>query len=211
MGARTDAARAQAVASREALGAELDRLQASGRAAVDIPAKVRKAPAKTAAAAGGAAFLLAGGPQRLFRRVRRAVRGPQADLPPSLLPKDVEKALRRLGSDGDKVRGTLEREFASYLEKTEAERKRRDPSAVLAALAASALGPVAKRAGRQLVEQLFDPRTGNFDEVLARLRARREAMGGGASSERSAGAPGPSAAAPGPVGTPDPTTTPLRR
>ncbi len=191
MGARTDAARAQAVASRETLATELDRLQASGRAAVDIPARVRKAPAKTAAAAGGAAFLLAGGPQRLFRRVRRAVLGPQADLPPSLLPKDVDKALKRLGSDGDKVRGTLEREFASYLEKTEADRKRRDPSAVLAALAASALGPVARRAGRQLVEQLFDPKTGNFEEILANLRARRATTDDAAAGEPSAAVPGP--------------------
>jgi hypothetical protein len=204
VGARTDAARAQAVASRETLATELDRLQASGRAAVDIPAKVRKAPAKTAAAAGGAAFLLAGGPQRLFRRVRRAVRGPQADLPSSLLPKDVDKALKRLGSDGDRVRGTLEREFASYLEKTEADRKRRDPSAVLAALAASALGPVAKRAGRQLVEQLFDPKTGNFEEILANLRARRAATGGAAAGE-------PSAAVPGPGSATNPATNPTRR
>jgi hypothetical protein len=204
VGARTDAARAQAIASRETLATELDRLQASGRAAVDIPARVRKAPAKTAAAAGGAAFLLAGGPQRLFRRVRRAVQGPQADLPPSLLPKDVDKALRRLGSDGDKVRGTLEREFASYLEKTEADRKRRDPSAVLAALAASALGPVAKRAGRQLVEQLFDPKTGNFEEILANLRARRATTDGAAAGEPSAAVPGPGSAA-------NPATNPTRR
>jgi hypothetical protein len=175
MGARTDAARAQVVASRSELAAELDRLEAAGRAAIDIPTKVRRAPAKTAAAAGGAAFLLAGGPQRLFRRARRAVLGPRADLPPSLLPKDVDKAVRRLGSDGDKVRGTLEREFAKYLEEHEEERKRRDPAAVTAALASSLLAPVVKRAGRQLAEQLLSPEGGGFEEALAKVRGRRAA------------------------------------
>jgi hypothetical protein len=175
MGARTDAARAQALASRSELAAELDRLEAAGRSAVDIPAKVRRAPAKTAAAAGGAAFLLAGGPLRLFRRARRAVLGPKADLPPSLLPKDVDKAVRKLGSDGEKVRGTLEREFAKYLDKHEDERKRRDPAAVTASLASSLLGPVVKRAGRQLAEQLLSPEGGGFEEALARVRGRRAA------------------------------------
>ena len=42
MGTRTDAALAQVVAARAELDAELDRLEAAGRAAVDIPAKVRR-------------------------------------------------------------------------------------------------------------------------------------------------------------------------
>ena len=39
------------------------------RAAADIPAKVRRNPLKTAGAAGGAAFVLLGGPQRLLDAV----------------------------------------------------------------------------------------------------------------------------------------------
>jgi hypothetical protein len=101
------------------------------------------------------------------------VLGPKADLPPSLLPKDVDKAVRKLGSDGDKVRGTLEREFAKYLEKHEEERKRRDPAAVTASLASSLLAPLVKRAGRQLAEQVLSPEGGGFEEALARVRGRR--------------------------------------
>ena len=116
MAARTDAARAAAVASRAELAEEVARLEAAGRAAVDIPAKIRRAPAQTAGLAAGAAFIVAGGPKRLIRGFRRAVFGPEADLPKSMLPREVDKTLKKLGSDGDKVRGTLEREFASYLD-----------------------------------------------------------------------------------------------
>ena len=35
-------------------------------------------------------------------------------LPPSMLPDEIEKTLRKLGDDGDKVRGALERDFAAY-------------------------------------------------------------------------------------------------
>ncbi|TMC65847.1 MAG: hypothetical protein E6J17_01500, partial [Chloroflexi bacterium] len=81
MGARTDAARAQVVAARAELADEVTRLEAAGRSAVDVPARIRRAPAKTAGVAAGAAFLLVGGPQRLFRRVKRAVVGPEQELP----------------------------------------------------------------------------------------------------------------------------------
>jgi hypothetical protein len=91
VGAETDAARAEVLASRAALLDEVQRLEASARAAVDIPAKVRRAPARTAGLAAGTAFVVLGGPQRLYRRARRAILGPKADMPKSLLPKDVEK------------------------------------------------------------------------------------------------------------------------
>ena len=58
MGSRTDAARAEVLARRAALSDELVRLEASGRAAVDIPARMRRAPAQTAGVAAGAAFLV---------------------------------------------------------------------------------------------------------------------------------------------------------
>lgn len=107
MGARTDAARAEVVAARLGLRTEVDRLEASGRSAVDIPAKVRREPVKTAGLAAGAAFLVAGGPKRVLRGVRRAVLGPEPPLPKSMLPDEVEKTLRKMGSDGDRIRGTL--------------------------------------------------------------------------------------------------------
>ena len=109
-------ARAQVLAAREALDEELVRLEASARAAVDIPAKIKRNPGKTAGLAAGAGFLAIGGPKRVFRRAKRAVRGPEEPLPTSMLPKEIDAALGSLGTDGDRVRGVIEREFASYLE-----------------------------------------------------------------------------------------------
>lgn len=178
MGASTDATRAEVLAAREGLADEIARLEAAGRAAVDIPAKVRRDPVRTAGLAAGAAFLLAGGPKRLFRRVRRAVRGPAADMPKSMLPGEVDRALRRLGPDGDAVRATLEREFARYLEEHAAERRERDLGAVTALLLSNLARPLTERAGRRLVEELFSPEGSSFGEAMERIRARRETAQG---------------------------------
>ncbi len=111
----TAAALADVLAARAALGDELIRLEASARAAVDVKAKVRRNPGKTAAVVGGTAFVVAGGPRRVFRAARRRVFGAPDPLPPSLLPDQVDKAVRALGDDGAKVRGALEREFADFV------------------------------------------------------------------------------------------------
>ena len=101
----TAAARERVLAARAALSEELTVLEASGRAAIDIPARIRRSPAKAAAIAGGVGFLALKGPQRIIGAARRAVTGRPAPLPKSLLPDEVEKTLRKLGTDGDKVRG----------------------------------------------------------------------------------------------------------
>jgi hypothetical protein len=175
VGARTDAARAAAVASRAELAEEVARLEAAGRAAVDIPAKIRRAPARTAGLAAGAVFMVAGGPKRVLRGLRRAVRGPEAELPKSMLPNEVDKTLRKLGTDGEKVRGTLEREFASYLDEKADVRRKRDLSATAALLAASVLGPLSKRLGTRLAEELLTPKAAGsqaFDAAVQRARGR---------------------------------------
>lgn len=175
MGARTDAARAEVLAARDGLAAEIDRLEAAGRAAVDIPAKLRREPLKTAGVAAGAAFLVTGGPGRVLRRIKRAIRGPEAELPKSMLPDEVDKALRKLGPDGEKVRGTLEREFAKYLDQHAKERRERDLGAVTALLLTNLAKPFTQRAGRRLAEELFSPEGTSFGEAIERIRARREA------------------------------------
>jgi hypothetical protein len=177
VGARTDAARAQVLAARVELEDEVIRLEAAGRSAVDVPAKVRRNPVQTAGVAAGAAFFVLGGPGRLFRRVKRAVVGPEKDLPKSILPEDVDKALRRMGEDGDKIRGTLEREFARYLEEHKEERDNRNLGAVAAVLLANIARPLTAQAGRRLAQQLFSPEGGTFNEAVQRIRARREAEG----------------------------------
>jgi len=175
VGTRTDAALAQVVAARADLGEQVDRLEAAGRAAVDVPAKVRSNPAKAAGIAAGGAFLAVGGPKRLFRRARRAITGKEEELPSELLPKDVEKALRKIGTDGSKVRGTLERDFAKYLDQRAKDRKKEGVTAAITAVALSAIRPVAIRSGRQIAERMLDPNGPAFGEQLEKIRARRRA------------------------------------
>ena len=173
MGTRTDAALAQVVAARADLDAELDRLEAAGRAAVDIPAKVKREPVKAAGVAAGAAFLALGGPKRLFRRVKTAIRGEEDPLPSELLPSEVNKVLKKLGSDGKKVQVTLDKEFAKYLDDRSKERKKEGVLAALVALGTTALRPVAVRTGRQLVERMLNPDGPSFEEQMQRIRNRR--------------------------------------
>jgi hypothetical protein len=173
MGARTDAARSEVLAARAGLDEELVRLEASGRAAVDIPARLKREPAKVLGTAGGAAFLLLGGPKRVFKGVRRAVFGPNADLPKSMLPPEVEKTLKKLGPDGEKVRGTLEREFAEYLDEKAPQRRERDLGGTAAVILGGVLKPVTERLGRQLAERALNADPASFAEGLRRARSRQ--------------------------------------
>ena len=189
MGASTDAARARVLAARGQLEDQVARLEAAGRSAVDIPSKVRREPAKTAGLAAGAAFLVAGGPRRVFRRVRRAVQGPEADMPKSMLPKEVDRELKKLGRDGDKVRGTIEREFAHYLDEHRQERESRDLGAVAALLLSQVAKPLTQRAAQRFVADLFNPESGSFQEALARIRSRDRDPAAPPSSAPPSGAP----------------------
>ena len=175
MGARTDAARAEVVARRQLLLVEVDRLEAAGRSAIDIPAKIRRAPGKTVALVAGTAFLVLGGPKRSFRAARRAIFGPTADLPKSMLPEQIDKALRSLGDDGDRVRGVLEREFVDYLDKNKGAREARDLPGTIAELGGNVLRPATSEAGKRLAKELFKPEGGSFHEVMDRIQTRRSA------------------------------------
>jgi hypothetical protein len=183
VGTRTDAALAQVVAARADLDAELDRLEAAGRAAVDIPAKVKREPVKAAGVAAGAAFLALGGPKRLFRRVKTAIRGEEDPLPSELLPDEINKVLKKLGSDGKKVQLTLDKEFAKYLDDRAKERKKEGVLAAAVALGTTALRPVALRTGRQLVERMLNPDGPSFEEQMRRIRDRRRDKAEGSGDE----------------------------
>jgi hypothetical protein len=179
VGARTDAARAEVVARRQALLDETVRLEAAGRSAVDIKAKVKRSPGKTAALAAGTAFLVLGGPKRTYRAVRKAIFGPAAELPKSMLPNQIDKALKALGSDGDRVRGVIEREFADYLEKNKPVRDARDLRGTVSELGGNLLKPVTAEAGKRLARELFKPEGGSFNEVMGRIQNRRAARKNG--------------------------------
>ena len=178
MGEGTDAARAAVLTARGTVDDELDRLEASARAAVDVKAKIRRNPARTAGLAAGAGFLLVGGPVKVLRGARNAIFGKPDPLPKSMLPKEIDKALRELGDDGTRVRGTLEREFAGYLKEHGEERRKRDLSGVAALMLASVGKPLVDRYGRQLLEQLLDPEGPTVAEQLEKVKARRAAATG---------------------------------
>ena len=169
MATSTDAARDRVLAARERLGEEIQLLEASGRAAVDVPAKIRRSPGKAAAVVGGAAFLAAKGPQRAVRAVRRRVHGKDADLPKRMLPPEIEKTLRKLGDDGDRVRGTIERDFADYVKGASTQRKG------FVALTVAAIGrPLLTRGIKAVSDAAFAVDRQDFDARLAEIRARAE-------------------------------------
>ena len=167
MATDTDAARDRVLAARAGLGEELDRLEASARAAVDIPARIRRSPGKAAAAVGGVGFLALKGPQRLFGLARRQIRGDRPDLPSHMLPAEIEKTLRKLGDDGDKVRGVLERDFAEY-----ARQNQRSRQGLASVVLLAAARPLLARAVKTAGETLFSPDQGDVSERLAQVKER---------------------------------------
>jgi hypothetical protein len=175
------AARDRVVAARAALDREYQGLTASTREAVDVPAKIRRNPAKVAAVAGGAAFLLMRGPQKVVRGTRRLLFGAPAPMPKAMLPDEIEKTLRSLGSDGDKVRGALERDFADYAKKAQSNRR-----GVLLAVMLPLLRPVLARGAKAATDWLATP--GRMDQL--RAQAEAAAGEGRASAEQAVGAAG---------------------
>ena len=176
MAAEADAARERVLAARAELAIEVERLEASARAAVDIPSKIKRNPARAAAAIGGVGFVALGGPRRLFRRVKSAIVGPDQPLPESMLPEEVEKTLKKLGTDGERVRGTLERDFADYLKVSQ---KRRGP-ALRQTLYYAVTLPLIRRGGKLAVDWLMQPDQrdlpAQIDALRSRLRARGEQL-----------------------------------
>jgi hypothetical protein len=171
--AEADAARERVLAARAELATEVERLQASARAAVDIPARIKRSPARAAAVVGGVGFVALGGPRRLFRRAKSAIVGPDQPLPESMLPEEVEKALKRLGTDGDRIRGVLERDFAAYVKTAE---KRRGPP-LLQSLYYTLTSTMLRRGSKLAVDWLLQPDQHGLTAQLERLRRQRRDPG----------------------------------
>jgi hypothetical protein len=121
--------------------------------------------------------MILGGPKKSYNLVRRRVFGPTADLPKSMLPEQIDKALRALGEDGNRVRGVIEREFVDYLEKNKPVRDARDLRGTVSELGGNILRPVSAQVGRRLATELLSPETGTFNSVVERIKRRREERG----------------------------------
>jgi hypothetical protein len=155
------------VAARGALEDEIVRLEATARAAVDIRAKVKRNPGRAAAVVGGTAFLAVGGPRKVLRGVRHRIFGKPDPLPPSLLPDQVEKAVRALGDDGTKVRGALEREFAAFVDTN-----RKGDSKFVRRILLTGGVPLASQVGREVVKRVFAGSAEDVAEREEQIRAR---------------------------------------
>ena len=149
-------ARQEVVDARRAVEAELDQLGPTTRAALDIPAKVRRHPVETLGVAGGAGFLILGGPRRLAKAAERRFFPARANRPPTLLPKDVDKTLDRLpAGDREQVQAHLERDFATYLKKSHPS-EQHDARQSFWKTYDTLFGAVGTRAARELAKKLFD-------------------------------------------------------
>jgi hypothetical protein len=161
-----DAARDRVLAARAALDDDLEDLGASARSAVDIPTRIRQSPAKALAIVGGVLFLVLKGPARIYRAIRTAVTGEPAPMPKRMLPKEIEKTLKSLGDDGDKVRGALERDFADYAKKAEKDRR-----GLVSVLLLAAVRPLVARGARRAGEYLLSPNAEGLGTRLAEVKA----------------------------------------
>ena len=148
-------ARQEVVNSRQAVESELDDLGHAARAALDIPAKIRRNPVQTVGIMGGAGFLLLGGPRRVAKAVGHHLFPQRRDRVPTVLPKDIEATVNRLEpEEREQVRAHLERDFTAYLKRehpTEPANARRS----LWRTYDLVVGIVGAAAARELVKKLF--------------------------------------------------------
>ncbi len=111
-------ARQEVENARKGVEKELDDLTQATRDALDIPAKVRRNPVRTVGLAGGAAFLLLGGPKRVARAAEKKFLPQRVYKRDRSLPKNVQATIDKLEPEQrELVEAHLERDFAAYMNK----------------------------------------------------------------------------------------------
>jgi len=144
------------LAARRAFASELDGMTTSTKASLDVPARIRKEPLKAAALAGGAGFLILGGPRKVLRGVGRALPKRKRDPYAGLLPDEVEKVLRDTGVASDpRVREALDHDFAEYLRRKGRTDAQPNARTSLWRTYDVVLGPLGTVGARMLVERLM--------------------------------------------------------
>lgn len=141
MGATLDETRVELEAQRARVRATADRLEAATRHALDLPARVREHPVQTAAVAAGLAFLVLGGPRRVVRQVRQAVRGPDAERAYAALPGSLRALVDSTAPGRGDARDEARRQLALALHAWREDPKNRRKAARLAGEALAPPGP----------------------------------------------------------------------
>lgn len=169
-------ARRNVVAARRNVEAELNQLGSSTRAALNIPAKIKRHPVETVGAAGGAAFLLLGGPKRVAKAAERKFFPERASRPPKILPKEIDRALRNVPpEERERVEAHLERDFATYLRKEHVKEPATGRQSVWKTYDLL-LGVIGAAAARELVKKLFAvPQETKIDAIREEGEAVAEA------------------------------------
>ena len=150
-------ARLALIEARGQLGRELDGLTTATQSALDIPAKIRRDPIKTVALAGGAGFLLLGGPRRLIRAAgSRLLPQRKRNVYDGLLPDEIERILRDSGaSQQPGVRDAVAADFAEYLRSKGRFKPQPNASSSFWRTYDALVGPLGTVGARILTERLF--------------------------------------------------------
>ena len=170
---------AQLEVARADVAQSLDELTSATRSALDIPAKIKRNPVKTAALVGGTGFLLVGGPRRVARMVGRRIFASRPDPYAGILPPEIEKVLKDTGVAKDpEVRRALDKDFAEYLKKKGKYEPEPNAAASFWRTFDRVAGPLGTAGARVMVQRLMEAeqsRTIHRTEVRERRLARSEA------------------------------------
>ena len=128
------------------------------QSALDVPAKIRRNPVKTAALIGGTGFLLVGGPRRVVRSLgRRVLPQPRPDPNAGILPAEIEKVLKDTGVARDpEVRRALNRDFADYLKQKGKYGPEPNAAASFWRTFDKVVGPLGTAGARMMVQRLME-------------------------------------------------------
>ncbi|MEX2548496.1 MAG: hypothetical protein WD830_12035 [Chloroflexota bacterium] len=169
-------ARQEVENARRGVEKELDSLGTATRAAIDIPAKVRRNPVRTVGLATGAAFLFLGGPKRVAKAAEARFFPRRVEKRDRALPKDVQATLARLEpEDREKVEAHLERDFAAYLNREHPKEPANARQSVWKTYDLL-LGVVGLAAAREMAKKLFEiPKEVRVEEIQEETEALAEA------------------------------------
>ncbi len=159
-------ARQEVENARRGVEKELDDLGSATRAAIDIPAKVRRNPVRTIGLATGAAFLFLGGPKRVAKAAEARLFPRRVEKRDRALPKDVQATLARLEpEEREKVEAHLERDFAAYLNREHPKEPANARQSVWKTYDLL-LGVVGLAAAREMAKKLFEiPKEVRVEEI----------------------------------------------